>query len=207
MKRTLSLVVLALSARVLVAQTTPLPATRVTVLAGLNVATFTGDGNPDNRAGFVGGVGLVAPFAPDWSFQPELTYSMKGAKASEGGAEATIKLSYIEIPLLLRWDLPASTMAHPFFHAGPAVAFRVGCSAEINSGDVTLSSSCDNAGADVKTLDLGVMFGGGIAFKHMNHTASIGVRYNVGMNDIADGNDQKNRVLSFIATFEWPWSK
>jgi hypothetical protein len=37
----------------------------------------------------------------------------------------------------------------------------------------------------------------------MDHTASIGVRYNVGMNDVVD--NRKNRVLSFIATFEWPW--
>ncbi|MBV9494092.1 MAG: PorT family protein [Acidobacteria bacterium] len=190
---------------------------RFEIMAGVNLAQLTtsadNTGDVSNRAGLVAGVGLIKPLAPSWSFQPELTYSMKGSKASDAGTTGTLKLSYIEMPLLLRYDIGSATSgAYPFIHAGPALALKLSCNFEGTDGTFTVSGSCGDAqfgGGDAKTFDLGFMFGGGLAFRHLDHVFSIGVRYNLGLLQVGEdaGSDAKNRVLSIVGTFEWPWGK
>jgi hypothetical protein len=206
MKRAIQFLALALCARAAVAQSTVAPR-RFEVMAGVNLANISGDADTDMRTGLVIGAGLIHPLAPNWAFQPELTYSMKGAKADLGeNTTGTIKLSYLELPLLLRYDAPMAGEVHPFFHAGPALALQVGCDIAGSFEGISASTSCDNADLDAKSFDVGAMVGGGIAFKHMQHTISIGVRYNFGLMKVFDADeDPKNRVLSFVGTFEWPW--
>ena len=217
MKKTLVLLALACSARAVVAQTAAAPS-QFEILAGVNLAKLSSSeddaGDVKMRTGLVAGVGLIKPLAPSWSFQPELTYSMKGAKVSDAGFELTSKLSYLEVPLLLRYDIGSGSSdgVRPFIHAGPALALKLTCSFEGNDGTSNFSTGCDDENGDggAKTFDMGLMFGGGLAFRHMEHTFSIGVRYNLGLLNIAKdntGGDTKNRVLSIVGTFEWPWSK
>jgi hypothetical protein len=180
-------------------------------MAGVNLAKFD-QADADTRTGLIAGVGLIKPLAPNWAFQPELAYSMKGAKASGDGATATIKLSYLEMPLLLRFDIPTDGGVRPFLQAGPALALKLSCDLEGTDGTVTISSSCgkvtgDFESEDAKTVDVGAMLGGGLAFKQMNHVLTIGVRYNFGLVDVFQNGGLKNRVLSIVGTFEWPWGK
>lgn len=80
---------------------------RVGILGGVNLQNLTGeDGGGDKlenklSPGFHAGVNLMIPIAPDFNFQPGLLFSTKGAKAEEGAIDATVKLSYIELPLNL----------------------------------------------------------------------------------------------------------
>jgi hypothetical protein len=137
---------------------------------------------------------------------------MKGAKSSDTGGDLTVKLSYLELPLLLRYDIGSGGEGmRPFVHAGPALALKLSCSFEATDGSANVSTGCDDENGDggAKSFDMGLMFGGGFAFRHMDHTFSIGVRYNLGLLNIAEGEDlsTKNRVLSIVGTFEWPWGK
>ena len=208
MKQALQLMALALCARAALAQA-PAGPTRVEIMAGVNLAKLSGSDGADNRVGLVAGVGLVKPLAPNWSFQPELTYAMKGAKGADETGSVTLKLDYLEMPLLFRYDMMTAGGVYPFIHAGPALALNLSCNFEGTDGTITVSGSCsDTPGAeDVKTFDLGAMFGGGIAFRQMNRTFTVGVRYNLGLLEVSDGSDAKNRVLSFVGTFDWPWGK
>jgi hypothetical protein len=95
----------------------------------------------------------------------------------------------------------------PFFLAGPALAFNTSCDIEAVTAEGNESGSCGDFDDSPKTFDMGFMFGGGLAFRHMEHTLSIGVRYNLGLLEIADGADSRHRVLSIVASFEWPWGK
>ncbi|HEY4303756.1 MAG TPA: porin family protein [Gemmatimonadaceae bacterium] len=205
MKKVLPLLALVLCATAAHAQSAATPA-RFEVMAGANFATLSESEGADMRTGLVAGIGMIKPISAGWAFQPELTYSMKGAKTSESGVTGTVKLSYLEVPLLLRYEVEGGEV-RPFFHAGPALALKLSCDVEASSGSATASESCSDAGADAKSFDIGLMFGGGLAFKQMNHTFSVGVRYNLGLVDIADNSTSKNRVLSVVGTFEWPWGK
>ncbi|MBV9494091.1 MAG: PorT family protein [Acidobacteria bacterium] len=198
---------MALAVHAAAAQTTIAPS-RFEVMAGVNFAKFDA-ADAGTRAGLVAGVGIVKPLAPTWSLQPELTYSMKGAKGSGDGATITLKLSYLELPLLVRYDLPTQSGVHPFLLAGPALALKLTCDIEGTDGTITVSGSCGNVSGDVesedaKTFDFGAMFGGGLAFKHLDHLFTLGLRYNLGLVDVTDNGGVKNRVLSIVGGFEWP---
>src|SRR5688572_8077351 len=92
------------------------------VKGGLNLADISFDPDEDDddccdmKAGFVAGV--FANFGTEMvSFQPELLYSMKGGKGSD---DSKFKLNVVEVPLLLRADLPTGGSVRPFVVVGPA---------------------------------------------------------------------------------------
>lgn len=108
--------------------------------------------------------------------------------------------NYIEIPVLARYDVKTTGPAHPFFLAGPALAFQVSCNAEGASGGVSASASCDAARISKKTCDLGGALGAGVAFPAGKTThLSVSVRYELGFADTFDNSDSKNRAWSFLA--------
>lgn len=206
MKRILPLLALALCARAALAQRAAgMRPARLEILAGANIATLSGDGQPDSRTGLIAGIGLVKPLAPNWAFEPEIAYSMKGATGSDNGTTGALKLNYIEIPLLFRFEFSTASDVRPFVNFGPAPAFKISCDLEAKSGGVTVSGSCDDANLDVKSFDLGLTGGAGLAFRHLRHTLTIGARYTYGLTDVSDAGDAKNRVWSIVGTIDFPW--
>jgi len=84
---------------------------RMGVRAGMNFAQISGVGMQGfNKFGVLAGVGLHWRFKPQWSFDPEITYSMKGARKNpnvEAGDynSYTIEADYIEVPALFGWHM------------------------------------------------------------------------------------------------------
>ncbi|MGH7668714.1 MAG: porin family protein [Gemmatimonadaceae bacterium] len=177
----------------------PLPHPSFGLVGALNVASFGGSdaSGLDSKVGFSLGGFVRIPMAPMWSFQPELEYAGKGAKAS--GGSGTIDLSYVEMPLLFRVASPSSPAGQLFGEFGPALAFKVDCTISASSGGVSASESCADAGSDAKSFDVGGMVGAGYEFPMGSHALSIGVRYNYGLVELSSGSDTKNRNLQFVA--------
>ena len=218
LRRFLSLapVCVACAATTLAAQTpAPRVPTRLGLLAGVNLATFGGDDaeGADTRTGFVGGGYLSLGLTPVLSFRPELLYSMKGAKQSfsEDGitASAEARFDYVEVPLLLAVDLPVTGNIRPQLYAGPALAFRVNCEVAGSGGGITISGDCDDfvepGEEGPRSFDAGAMLGGALKFDLRGGSAfTVGVRYTLGLTEIAEGADTKNRVLGIVASYEIP---
>ena len=186
---------------------------RLGIAAGINSSTLGGGDVEDasRRTGFIGGIFLVAPLAPGFAIQPELLYSMKGAKfedASEG-ITGTLKMDYVEVPLLLRFDLSSSGGVRPFIYAGPAISFKASCKAEVEGQGQSASVDCNEfeGNAAIKTVDYGAVVGGGLAFDMAGRMFTLGARYNQGMAKISDESTTKHRVISVLATLEFPWGK
>lgn len=84
---------------------------RMGVRAGMNFAQISGVGMQGfNKFGVLAGVGLHLRFKPHWSFDPEITYSMKGARKNpnvDAGdyTTYTIEADYLEIPALFGWHM------------------------------------------------------------------------------------------------------
>jgi len=176
------------------------------VLAGLNVATAGGNDvqNAGSRTGLAIGGFATFHLANGFGIEPELLFSQKGASQSGGGETETFKLDYIEIPVLARYDVATRGPAHPYFLAGPALAFQVSCNLEATSDGESQSASCDDLADQFdlhkKTFDFGGQIGAGVAFpagKKMN--LSFSVRYTLGFTDVFDNVDAKNRNWSFLA--------
>jgi outer membrane protein with beta-barrel domain len=189
----------------------PLPSPRFGITVGVNLAKLAGDSvqGSKTRTGFVGGATLVLPLSRDFAFEPELVYSMKGSKFDEQGVSGSFKLNYVELPILIRYTFPVVGSTKPFLLAGPALAFQTSCKISGENQGATVTFGCKDffqqvgANVDVKKFDTGAMFGGGVAFDVGGRMMSLGVRYNLGLTDVFSDTDAKNRVLSFVGTWEW----
>lgn len=143
--------------------------------AGLNIANLGGDAETDgSRTGFH--IGAVAEFklTETFSIQPELVYSMQGAKTKFGieelgmVVEEDLKLDYINIPIMAKYYV----MEGLSLEAGPQIGFLM--SAKFGSEDVK---------DGYKSIDFGLAAGVG-------YELPMGVffqaRYNAGLANIAD---------------------
>ena len=86
---------------------------------GSDVEDFFGE-SLDARTGFNGGFFFMYQFNKMFAIQPEAYYTMKGATANLGGLDFTLKLDYIEVPVLLKLIIPIET--GEFTKSGQATA-------------------------------------------------------------------------------------
>jgi hypothetical protein len=153
------------------------------VRGGVTQATFYGDdvASNDFRPGFTGGIFLTYQVNEAFSIQPEVLYSLRGAKNhfNEAGTLNDVRVSQdvIEIPVLFKLSAPLSPIT-PRIFAGPSIGFITNTS--VNGVDA------DDAFNDV---DFGGVFGGEIAYQigagPLSEVALDG-RYNVGFVDLGD---------------------
>ena len=162
--------------------------------------------------GFKGGVsfGTLSNKAPDWKtrtgfaaglaldirasvigIQPEVLYVQKGVEfdGAPSASPDAPRLSYIEIPVLLKVTIPTPGI-QPMFYAGPSVMFRLTCS--FGGADCTNMVSSTDYGA---VLGAGLRFGG-------NHGVTVEGRYTWGLKDIHDpgaGVQQQTRTFLLLA--------
>lgn len=159
--------------------------------AGVNLASVNGDGSDevDGRTAFhVGGV-VHLEFSELFALQPELIYSAQGFTQNVdlgdlGNFESTVKLDYINIPILADITLIEGLS----LQGGPQFGFNVTSELEVDgeTGDLEGVESVDVAaaiGAQFK-LPMGLFFQ---------------LRYVAGLTDIVEGGDFKNSNLSVSA--------
>jgi hypothetical protein len=174
------------------------------VTGGVNFATASGKDVQDAKmlTTFMAGLSAIFPINNQFSFQPELLYSRKGAKFSDAGSAGSVKLAYIDVPLLLKIGFPTQSSIKPALYIGPSISYNMSCDIEESGGGASVSSSCSDAGLKPKSLDYGIVAGGGIDFGTMNFFA----RYQYGLANIgssSDAGDAKNRVVTVGARFSF----
>jgi hypothetical protein len=152
------------------------------------------------RVGFAAGAFVELRISPSFAIQPEGMFVVKGGKAEATGATAKAKLSYVEVPLLAKFRIPAKGNGQqfsPHLYGGPFIAFKVDCSISGTDGTTTISGSCDDNDIHIKSTDFGVVFGVGVEVGR----AMIDARYDLGLSKIVDestDNDVKNRTLYLL---------
>jgi len=178
---------------------------------GINSDTFGGDDaeNYESKTGFMFGALALYPLAATGlCLHVEANFAMKGAKM-EGSvlvdydgdgygdayvdAEQTNKLTYVEIPVLLQYNVKTKGSVQPIFYAGPAVALKM-------SSKYKLSYSTENKKGtlkNIKSMDFGLVIGGGIV---INKKYYVSARYTMGLASFFDvvGEDFRNNVISGI---------
>ncbi|MFO7587652.1 MAG: porin family protein [Gemmatimonadota bacterium] len=163
----------------------------------------------DSRTGLVGGGFATFGIGNNFFIQPELLYSMKGAKGDVEGVDATFKLDYFEIPVLFGARFPiANSPIEPRVFAGPAVAFEMSCKIDGEEGGVSVSVDCEDLGLDTKSVDFGVAFGAGFGYALEKLSIIVDGRYDLGIANIDDSGfdtgDVKNRAWQFMAGVAFP---
>ena len=156
---------------------------------GVNFATLSTDDDgfdAKTRTGLVVGLYGVVPVNDVFAFQPEVLFSQQGAKAEDGGEEATLKLDYVQIPALARIRLGRTSPA--FLLVGPTFGFNTKAESEFNGETQDFKD-------EVKGNDVGLVTGVAINAG----PAVVDARYTWGLMNIDDSTDPgkvKNRFFS-----------
>jgi hypothetical protein len=183
------------------------------VLAGAAFAKVGGKdatGDIKTRVGIAAGGFVNIGVSKNFAIEPEALFVQKGAKRTESGTASNLKLSYVEVPVLLKVRFAGASKGTvvPHLYAGPYLGFKAGCHLSATSGSITASAKCEDSPFDfkVKSTDFGATFGGGVDVGR----AIIDVRYDLGFskigNDPGGDNDIKNRVFYLLVgwTFRAP---
>jgi hypothetical protein len=182
----------------------------------LGGAAFSKPGGADvgsgsqTYTGWIAGGFVALPLGPGFAIRPEVFYVHKGAVGAgePGEGTITIRLPYVEVPVLLNYTIPipGPGIVSPHLYAGPSVAFRTECKVKVSDPTNIPYQGCDvgDPNPDIKRTDFGLTFGGGIGVGR----AIIDVRYDLGLTKIPDtaNTDVKNRTFYLLAgwTFRTP---
>jgi len=154
--------------------------------AGLNISSISGEDKPDDmsmKLGLNAGVFADISIAETFSVKPELVYSSQGYKISGEGSTMRGVLSYINLPVLGKYNDPSGFFAE----TGPQVGFLASAKAKYdgNSSDMK-----DN----FKSIDFSWAFG--IGYQLPENNIGFNARYNLGLSAIPDSDAKaKNSVI------------
>ncbi len=165
--------------------------------AGLNLSTQTTKGAATNvdsqfKPGFHAGAYGNFFFLEKVAAQVELMYSRKGSKWSDPYFSGQDNLSYVDIPVLVRFQVLDLVNVY----AGPQFSFMT-CAKQIPDGEEAIDAS-----GYYKSTDFGVVVG---AELNLSMKLSIGIRYIEGFSVTTESTyyiDQwKNRVIQVSLSY------
>jgi hypothetical protein len=144
------------------------------VKAGTNFATLAGAGSEGatTKVDFHGGGFARIPLVNSFFLQPELVYSRQGAKATSDGYVININQSYLNIPVLAKWQHSSGF----YGETGPQLGFLL-------AANVSAGGSSQDVRSSYKSTDFSWAFG--VGYKLPLISAGIDARYNVGLSNIA----------------------
>jgi opacity protein-like surface antigen len=162
---------------------------------GYNLAavSFDGDSETGQRHAFHLGFYGESFVADNIALQIELLYSQQGYELKDNGGTFTQKLNYINLPFLLKL-YPTENF---FLEAGPQIGLAISHKEEFDDNFGLFDTSQE---FDPSRFDWGINFGGG--FK-TGSGVTLGVRYHLGLGDIYDEGNPKNRVWQFSLGFDF----
>ncbi|MES2304452.1 MAG: porin family protein [Gemmatimonadota bacterium] len=181
------------------------------ITGGASLSTFTGDLVEDAKnysTYIVGGFARIG--AMGFAVQPGLYYTGKGAKSesASGTTAGTVKLNYIQVPLVLRLGI-GSGKSRLYVGAGPAIGFKVSCKlAQPTTSSYSGTDCAEGASEDpVKSTEVSGIVEAGIEFGKF----SIGARGDLGLTNaiesVQSGSTSnlgiKTRTVSAVAAIRF----
>ena len=166
-------------------------------MVGANMSTIGGDDAEDffsSRVGFVFG-GFAQLGAGRFALQPQVLYSMKGAN-SQDVEDASLKLNYLQVPVLAQIRFPGAGGVTPYLILGPSLSFKLSC--KLSDGDEEFD--CEDVGFETKGTDFSLIGGIGLDFGSL----TIAARYDYGLtrlDDTTSPDDLYNRAFTLTVGY------
>lgn len=145
-------------------------------------------GTFDNATGFVGGLSYGFRLGDNLGLQPELLYIEKGGESGN----ADVSLSYMEVPVLLRFMAPTGRI-QPFLLGGGYAGFKL-------SDDCSVKQAGECLG-DLESTDFGLSLGAGLRFGGTTGI-TLELRWDRGLTDINTTGTEanaRNRTVMLMA--------
>lgn len=168
--------------------------------AGVNIANLSGMDDSEMKIGFHVGAVAEIKLNEKFSIQPEVLYSVQGAKSSgnttimgvTSSFEGKQSLDYISIPIMAKYYIVEGFSVE----LGPQVGFLMKAEAET---DITIAGVNTNTKGDNKDNFNGVDFGIGVGLAYdLPMGLFVNGRYNLGLSDVVKdnkGDAVKNGVI------------
>lgn len=170
---------------------------------GLNLATMTNDDDAKTRSAFtVGGeFGYVA--SPNVALSFGAMYSQQGCKAKFQGIDGTIKMDYINLPVIAAYRVTDNLSVKVGLQPGFLINDKVKISSNGVTAEVGLEESYKSAGMDVtlNSFDLSIPIGISYDFDKIQ----LELRYNAGLTKVLStpsGDGTKNSVIQFTIGYK-----
>ncbi len=166
-----------------------------------------------SRLGFVGGLTADIPLSLTFSFRPEILYTQKGfsvesrVDALDFEGTQTLKIDYVEVPLLVAYRFPTQSALDVAVELGPTLAYKlstgIGCGGDL--GDL-----CDEGDLEddegIEDFDLGGALGVTVGAGPFG----VGLRYTTGflsiVSDEGAGSDDfsaRNQVFTVTGHYRF----
>lgn len=158
---------------------------------GLNIANLTDADDADARIGLAVGAEFEYGVTDMIGVSAGLIYSMQGAKEKVEGVDVTMKLDYLNVPIL----------ANVYVAPGLAVKLGIQPSFKLSAkmkGEVS-GGSVEADLDDVKGFDLAIPVG--VSYQYQNIV--LDARYNWGVTKIMDDVDSKNSVFQITLGYKF----
>lgn len=173
---------------------------------GYTNSTLNGNDVPNGAnslSGITGGFFFKANANEVVAIQPEILYAQRGATTTTDTDPdgLTLGVDYLQVPLLIKVQIPTAGAIYPFVYAGPYGAFELdnNFNATILNGGIGINSN-----ADVHDFDYGGIVGAGMDFQLDNLFIGFDARYDIGMSQIVEidntDQDMKNRAFTIFAS-------
>ncbi len=152
-------------------------------------------------------------------------YSSEGyffRDAGEGVVEEvtldwTVHLDYLELQVPLAVMFPTGGRLRPRLYAVPSLALELGCGWSLTERSVFISGGsvigtehsestgdCADEEIQTETIDIGILFGGGLDKRIGGGALTADVRYNLGLIDIDDSDGTlKNRAFQVLLGYSY----
>lgn len=173
------------------------------IKAGLNIAKFAGDPDPNSEfnTGLAAGFFTNVPLSSGFSFEPSLEYSQKGAEfTSRIGSvdtEFKTKITYLDLPIMFKYNLtPAFGIL-----AGPQVSFFLDQESKVVTGNSSSTFDGNNNDQYRKSLaggKVGLSYNFGAVMMNASYATDFQKLYS---EDSGINRDWKNQVINVGLAF------
>ncbi|MEP6778436.1 MAG: porin family protein [Gemmatimonadaceae bacterium] len=147
----------------------------------------------ENRTGFKGGLYFNFHLGGPVSFQPEALYTQNGVniKSLTGSNDkVNVQLNYVEIPLLLRYEVGRAHRIHPALLIGGSGAYRIKCVLKTTFEGQNEQQECgkliDRSSDPFKKFDASLIGAGSLETQIAGRPISVQLRYTYGLIGIAE---------------------
>ena len=176
------------------------------VSAGVTRTTLTATGW-SGATGVDAGVFATLATFKGATIQPEIRFVRKATERRLGDGVATIsstlKLDYVEVPVLLRVPLLGGRRTTPVVFAGLYGAFRVRATSRTEIGE---SSYDEDVADEIRRWQSGFVVGAGLEVQRGSVTWLAEARYSQGLTAVStleDTRDWRVRSLAILAGVAW----
>lgn len=170
---------------------------------GMNIAMMTNSDGADPRIGFAGGAEAEYQINDVVSISGGVMYSMQGLKESEDGTDMTLKLDYINVPIMVNFYVVKGLA----LKIGIQPGFNISDDVKVSSGGVNVTMDYDKvmsmSGVDgeVKSVDFSIPYGLSYEYKNL----VVDARYNWGITKAvtAAGESARNSVFQITLGYKF----